>query len=146
MDAQQKGRPGWHRKTASQQNKLKPYCSDSLPKIQGHRLPAYGRSLVAAQRSGRNVSWVVLSLDWDYGRIFPRLVIPVDMRVDELDLRLVRGLECLVAHRGEPTRALDIAELALANGAKICPVIDVPTGRTTYTAEIIAARGVKVAA
>lgn len=129
---------------AALNNTLKPNCSASTPKTQGRRLPAYGRALIDAQRNGRNVPCLVLSLDWKLGRAFPRVVIPADVQIAELDLHLVARLECMVAHRDETTRALDVAELALSCGAKICPVIDVQTGQVTYTDEIIAAR--KVAA
>lgn len=135
-----------HRGQGAKNTTHTPNRSGSIPKTQGRRLPAYGRALIDAQRSGRNVPWLVLSLDWKLGRAFPRVVVPADMQITELDLRLVAGLECMVAHSGEPTRAMDIAELALSCGAKICPVIDVTTGRATYTDEIRAARGVKVAA
>lgn len=106
------------------------------------RLPAYGRELVEAQRRGLNVPWLLIALDWNLGRAFPRVVIPADAQIAEIDFRLVRGLGCMVAHRGEPTRALDTAEAALLAGATSCPVFDRAIGRLTLTTdEVRAARG-----
>lgn len=121
--------------------------SVSIPNNQRRRLPAFGRELVAAQRAGRNVPWLCISLDWNLGRGFPRVVIPADIRARELDFSLVRGLGCMVAHRGETGRALDVAEAALAYGATECPIFDVALGCLTLTtAEVIAARGMMNAA
>lgn len=106
------------------------------------RLPAYGRELVAAQHAGRNVPWLLIALDWNLGRAFPRVVVTPDTPAHELDLRLVLGLGCMVAHRGESSRALDVAEAALLAGATECPVFDVAAGRLTFTTdEVRAARG-----
>lgn len=111
------------------------------------RLPAYGRELVEAQRRGLNVPWLLIALDWNLGRAFPRVVIPADMPVHELDLRLVRGLGCMVAHRGETSRALDVAEAALLADATECPVFDVTARRLTLTTdEVRVARGMVNAA
>lgn len=111
------------------------------------RLPAYGRELVEAQRRGLNVPWLLIALDWNLGRAFPRVVIPADMPVYELDLRLVHGLGCMVAHRGETSRALDVAEAVLLAGATECPVFDVAARRLTLTTnEVMAARGMVIAA
>lgn len=81
----------------------------SIPNNQGRRLPAFGRELVEAQRKGLNVPWLVIALDWNLGRVFPRVVIPAGVPVRELDMRMVRGLDCMIAHRGEASRALDVA-------------------------------------
>lgn len=111
------------------------------------KLPAYGRALLDAQRQGFNVPWLCISLDWNLGRAFPRVVITPDTQAHELDFRLVRGLGCMVAHRGETSRALDVAEAALMAGATECPVFDVALGRlTTTTDEVMAARGLRAAA
>lgn len=114
---------------------------------QGRRLPAFGRELVAAQRKGLNVPWLLIALDWNLGRAFPRIVVPVDIQARELDMRLVRGLGCMIAHRGEASRALDIAEAVLLAGATSCPIFDVELGRLTLTtAEVAVVRGMAVAA
>ncbi len=111
------------------------------------RLPAYGRELVEAQRRGLNVPWLLIALDWNLGRTFPRVVIPTDTPAHELDWRLVHGLGCMVAYRGEAARALDVAEAALLAGATACPVFDVTAGRLTLTTdEVRAVRGMVNAA
>lgn len=107
------------------------------------RLPAYGRDLVNLQRSGRNVEWLVIALDFDLGRALPRVVVPDDIRINELDLSCVSGIECTVAHHGNESRALDVAELALRNGAKMCGTFDRDAGRGLTTAEVIAIRGLQ---
>lgn len=105
------------------------------------RLPAYGRDLVALQRSGRNVEWLIISLSFDLGRALPRVVVTDDISIAELDLRCVAGLECTVAHEGNERRALDVAELALRNGAKRCGTHDQSTGTGLTTDEVLAIRG-----
>ena len=111
------------------------------------KLPAYGRAILDAQRQGYSVPWLCIALDWNLGRAFPRVVIEADTQAHELDLRLVAGLGCMVAHRGETSRALDVAEAALMAGATECPVFDVALGRLTATTdEVKAIRGLKAAA
>lgn len=128
------------------QLKAHPYRSGSLPTIQSRRLPAYGRELVRAQRRGFNVPWLLISLCWDLGKIFPRVVIPADVSVAEIDFRLAHGLECMVVHRDEPLRALDAAEAALLAGALRCPVFNQAIGRVTfYTDEVRTTRGLGLA-
>lgn len=118
----------------------------SIPNNQGRRLPAFGRELVAAQRKGLNVSWLCIALDWNLGRVYPRVVVPADVPVRELDMRLAHGLGCMIAHRGEASRALDVAESVLLAGATYCPIFDVALGRLTLTtAEVAAVRGLTVA-
>ena len=107
------------------------------------RLPAYGRDLVNLQRSGRNVKWLVIALSFDLGRAMPRVVVPGDMRIADLDLRCVAGIECMVAHEGQGSRALDVAELALRNGAKRCGTHDMATGTGLTTADVLAIRGMQ---
>lgn len=107
------------------------------------RLPAYGRDLVNLQRSGRNVEWLIISLSFALGRALPRVVVPSDTDIAELDLRFVAGLECTVAHEGQERRAIDIAELALRNGATRCGTHDQTTGTGLTTDEIKAIRGIQ---
>lgn len=114
---------------------------------QGRRLPAFGRELVAAQRKGLNVPWLCIALDWNLGRAFPRVVVPADVQAREMDMRLARGLGCMIVHRGEASRALDVAEAALLAGATACPIFDVALGRLTLTtAEVAVVHGLEVAA
>lgn len=107
------------------------------------RLPAYGRDLVNVQRSGRNVEWLIISLSFDLGRALPRVVVTSDIQIDDLDLRFVSGIDCMVAHEGDEKRALDVAELALRNGATRCGTHDQTTGTGLNTAEIKAIRGIQ---
>jgi hypothetical protein len=144
MRDKEKGRLGWNRETALQ-NTHTQHRSDSMQANQGRRRPAFGRALAEAQREGYSVPWLCLALDWNTGGGFPRVVIPADMVLLELDLSLVRGLDCLVAHRNNLVRALDVAEIALKNGARLCPVMDAETGLFMATDEIRAARGLGVA-
>ena len=96
-------------------------------------LPAYGRELLAAQRAGRNVDWLLIALDWGLGRAMPRLVVTDDIDVAELSLGMVKGLPCMVAHLGKTPRAVLIAEIALRYGAMSCVVFDAQAGKTTHT-------------
>ena len=105
------------------------------------KLPAYGRDLLNLQKTGRNVEWLIIALDFSLGRALPRLVVTDDTDVGELDLRCVAGLECTVAHEGKTTRALDVAELAIKNGASKCGTFDMTTGTGLTTAEVLAIRG-----
>ena len=107
------------------------------------RLPAYGRDLVNLQRSGRNVDWLIISLSFDLGKALPRVVVPSDINVSELDLHFVEGLECTVAHKGNTSRAIDVAELALRNGATKCGIHDRLSGKSLTTAEVKAIRGIQ---
>lgn len=106
-------------------------------------LPAYGRDLLNLQRSGRNVAWLIISLGFGLGKALPRVVVPNDTNIMELDLSCVAGLDCLVAHDGNERRALDVAELALRSGATICGTIDRNTGNWLTTAEVKAIRGIR---
>lgn len=107
------------------------------------RLPAYGRDLVALQKTGRNVEWLLISLSFALGKALPRVVVPDDTDIADLDLRFVAGLECTVAHEGNEKRAIDVAELALRNGASECGAFDKATGVWLGTAQIKAIRGMQ---
>lgn len=104
-------------------------------------LPAYGRDLLALQRSGRNVVWLVVSLGFDLGRAMPRLVVPNDMPLDTLDMGLIDGVSCLIAHEGQRNRAMDVAEIVMQNGATHCTILDAETAECITTAEVMAIRG-----
>lgn len=108
------------------------------------KLPAYGRDLVALQKTRRNVEWLIISLSFDLGKALPRVVVPRDTDLAELDLSLVAGLECTVAHEGEDRRALDVAELAIRSGATVVVIHDQAIGKTSLTTnEIKAIRGIQ---
>jgi hypothetical protein len=105
-------------------------------------LPAYGRDLIAYQRRGMNVPWLIISLDFSLGRGLPRVVVTDDTDIATLDLNLVAGLECTVAHKGKTIRALDVAELALKCGAIRCGVFDRNVSEMITTDEVRMIRGV----
>jgi hypothetical protein len=111
------------------------------------RPPAYARDLIALQRSGRNLTWLVISVGWNYGKAFPRLVVPDDVDTRDLDLAMLSGIATMVVHNGaQELRALDVAELALAGGADMACVFDMAQGRMTFsTADVLAIRGRKAA-
>jgi hypothetical protein len=106
-------------------------------------LPAYGRDLLNLQKTGRNVEWLIIALDFSLGRALPRVVVTGDVELRELDLRMVAGLECTVAHKGQTTRALDVAELALRNGAAKCGVFDRDASQMITTDEVRVIRGIQ---
>lgn len=111
------------------------------------RQPAYAKQLAEARRNGFTVPWLLLALSWDMAAALPRVVIPAGIPAAELDLTCVAGVECLVAHRAEPIRAIDVAAAALRAGATVCPVIDVSAGRLDATSsQVMAARWQGVAA
>jgi len=142
MNGQQKAAGPWLGEAASNTHYI-PNRSWSIPHCQPRRLrlPAYGAKLAAAQRRGMNVPWLCIAVDdWSLGVSCPRIVVD-HVPVGELDLRIVRGLATLVAHRAEPSRAIAVAELALRCGAVCAPIIDLATSRVTSTSEVLAARG-----
>ena len=104
-------------------------------------LPAYGRDLLNLQKTGRNVAWLCISLDFALGKALPRVVVSDDTDLGQLDLRLVAGLDCLIAHESKASRALDIAELAIRHGATRATIHDQHTNETITTAEVLAIRG-----
>lgn len=105
------------------------------------KLPAYGRDLIALRNDGIDPAWLCIAIGFEPGMAMPRVVVPDDTEVAELDLRCVAGLQCLVAHDGKQGRALDIAELAIRSGAALATIHDQQTGTTTTTAEVLAIRG-----
>jgi hypothetical protein len=105
-------------------------------------LPAYGRDLLALQRTGRNVDWLIISIGFALGKALPRVVVTDDTNIAELDLKLVAGLDCLVAHDSKPSRALDVAELALRSGATKCCVFDASQDEMITTSEVKLIRGI----
>jgi len=115
--------------------------------MSAHRLPAYGRDLALARQAGYLVPYVVVSLGWHFGKTMPRVVIPDDQQLDQLDLRCVAGLDCTVVHHDQSVRAFDVAELAMLAGANRCPVFNMAAGGLEATTdEVMVARGMRVAA
>jgi hypothetical protein len=116
MTAPAKGKAAgpWRGEAASNTHShYAPHGIDPIPARQPRRRqPAYARQLIEAARQGYGVPWLLISLSWDLGIAVPRVVIPAGVPAADLDLRVVSGLECLVAHRAEPSRAIDVAERA----------------------------------
>jgi hypothetical protein len=134
-----KAAPCWQREAASNTHShYAPHGIDPIPERQPRRRqPAYARQLIEAARQGYVAPWLLISLSWDLGIAVPRVVVPADVHAAELDLTCVAGIECLVAHHGEPSRAIDVAERALAAGATVCPVLDVAAAKLTATTAVL---------
>jgi len=79
------------------------------------RLPPYGKQLVAMRKAGQVPSQnVVLALDWNLGAIFPRVVIPEDLQIQQIDLSFIAGLWVLMAYRrAQASRVNELAQHAL---------------------------------
>lgn len=118
-----------------------PNSSEPTPQAQATRLPAYAGALLALRRTGRTVPHLVIAVGWHFGKALPRIVVPDDMAVSEIDLGCVRGLDCMVVHHGESVRAFDVAERALLAGANRCPVFNMATcGLEATTSDVLLAR------
>lgn len=105
------------------------------------RLPAYGRDLIDIRQRGVAPSYVCIALDFALGMALPRLVVPVGVKVSDTDFRCVSGLDCLIAHKGETSRALDVAEAVLRCGATMATVHG--DGETITTEQVKAIRGMQ---
>lgn len=88
-------------------------------------LPPYAKELDQARRQGLvpmlGCGWFVVALGWevhrripDHGR-FPRVVLPLDVAVQNYDLRPLAGLDLLlVFDRPDAARVQEVAECLLA--------------------------------
>ncbi|MDO9120896.1 MAG: hypothetical protein Q7U31_03850 [Anaerolineaceae bacterium] len=83
--------------------------------LQRLRLPPYGKQLVAMRKAGQVPAQnVVLALDWSLGAIFPRVVIPDALQIQQIDLSFIAGLEVLIAYRrAQAHRVNELAQHAL---------------------------------
>ena len=61
------------------------------------KLPPYGAQRMAERERGLAPRWLCVALDWRLGHAWPRIVIPADLRIAELDLRFVAGVDCIIA-------------------------------------------------
>ena len=112
-----------------------------------HTQPAYAKQLAEARARGLRLSKsLVVALSWDLGRAFPRLVVPEDFDIAAGDFSAVRGLDCIVAHRGAIARALAVASACLRAGAWPVVTLDAQTGQTVYSAELAEIVGLRRAA
>lgn len=105
-------------------------------------VPAYGKQLAEARAQGLTVrTSLIVALSWNLGRAFPRLVVPEELDVAGADFSMVAGLDCIVAHHGEPARALAVAAACMRSGATMAPVLDVSGGPSFYTADVLGILG-----
>ena len=64
------------------------------------RLPAYGKQFMAMRKSGRAPSLrVIVTFDWDLAKAYPRIVVPGDTPVGELNFSFLAGLPVQVVYR-----------------------------------------------
>ena len=112
-----------------------------------HTQPAYAKQLAEARARGLRLSKsLVVALSWGLGQAFPRLVVPEDFDIAAGDFSAVRGLDCIVAHRGEIARALAVAAACLRAGAWPVVTLDAETGQTVYSADLAEIVGLRRAA
>lgn len=99
--------------------------------------PAYSRQLLDARAKGLKLrTSLIVSLSWELGRAWPRIVCPPVLDVALTDFSCVHGLDCIVAHRSELGRALAVAAACLRAGAWPVVTLDAETGQTVYSAEL----------
>lgn len=79
------------------------------------RLPPYGKQLVTMRTAGQVPAQnIVLALDWSLGAIFPRVVIPENLQIQQINLGFIAGLEVLIAYRrAQAYRVNELVERAL---------------------------------
>ena len=100
-------------------------------KTQFKRYPAFGKRIMEARIAG-NVpdNSVVVTFDWNTGKVFPRVVIDALVDADTLELRFLAGLDVIIAyHEQHASRVLDMARAILKVNPRILQAfaIDVPT-------------------
>lgn len=89
------------------------------------KLPPYAKELAQARRQGMVPAvmsgWFVVALGWGvHKRIpdqdrFPRVVLPMDVAVQDYDLRPLAGLDLLLVYdREDAARVAEVAECLLA--------------------------------
>lgn len=112
-----------------------------------HTQPAYAKQLAEARARGLKLrTSLIVSLGWDLGCAWPRIVVTDDLEVLQADFSCVAGLAVIVAHRGKIPRALAISAACLRAGATLAPIIDVDGGASFYTADTLEILGVRRAA
>lgn len=89
------------------------------------KLPPYAKELAQARRQGMvpavATGWFVVALGWGVHRRipdqdrFPRVVLPMDVAVQDYDLRPLAGLDLLLVYdRSDAARVQEVAECLLA--------------------------------
>jgi hypothetical protein len=61
------------------------------------RFPAYGKKLYQQRLAGRIPSGLYVVLDWNLAKAFPRIVIPRELPLAEIELRFLAGLDVTLA-------------------------------------------------
>lgn len=82
------------------------------------RLPPYGKQLMAIREAGKvPVRKVIVSFDWNLGRAYPRIIIPVDANPAELDFRFLAGLPVEIIYGSQDAHQVDalVHEILQAN-------------------------------
>ncbi|MGO8755545.1 MAG: hypothetical protein ACLQHK_09990 [Gallionellaceae bacterium] len=79
------------------------------------RFPAYGKRLMQLRQAGRvPPNSVVVTFDWEIGRIFPRVVIAEPVPFDDLEFRYLAGLDVwLPYHEKDASRVMELAQAIL---------------------------------
>ncbi len=78
------------------------------------RLPAYAKAIVEARKRGLAPRELVVSLCWNLGKAFHRVVIPDDLPAEKTDLRFCAGLDVWLAYRQDQSeKARMVAEKLL---------------------------------
>lgn len=100
------------------------------------KLPPYAKELAQARRQGMVPAvasgWFVVALGWGVHRRipdqdrFPRVVLPMDVAVQDYDLRPLAGLDLLLVYdRADAARVQEVAECLLAvkpRSLTSCPI------------------------
>jgi hypothetical protein len=95
------------------------------------RFPAFGRQLMQRRMSGEVPREVIISLSWTLGRAFDRIVIPGDVPAENLDLRMLAGLDVTIAHHAEDAhRVPAVVDAVLAVKPRLLAAINVDVPKT----------------
>lgn len=98
------------------------------------RLPPYGKALAAMRRAGQVPAQdVVIALDWALGKAFPRVVVPDDLPIENIDLTFIAGLWVIIAHRtSQAFRVDELVQHALRFQPKALQTVNIDCGTAAY--------------
>jgi hypothetical protein len=92
----------------------------STPRALCNRFPAFGKRLMDQRIAGQVPPFVVVAFDWNIGRKFPRVVIPDDLSLDDIELRFLAGLDVTLAYREKhSSRVPELAQAILRVNPRI---------------------------
>jgi hypothetical protein len=108
-------------------------------------LPPYAKELAQARRQGLvpalDAGWFLVALGWSVHKQvpavdrYPRVVLPLDVAVQDYDLRPLAGLDLLLVYeRSDAGRIQEVADCLLAikpRSLTSCPIDD-PAGHWHY--------------